>query len=340
MRRKARAQVSRASRFAAACLSLTLAAQYAVSSSAHVFDEVNASSNQTAARQKAESFDVPALLSEVALKEKAMTARRLEYTWTARLTDRELGRRGEVRKESSSVYEVYPVRGEFARKLLARDGVPVSRERADRELKKTAERLEKAAREDRKRAEAGQTPTPQPQTPAQLQNPAGLPSFGFSTGHRESNGFSSTEISLAVWRFFRYCEFGNARRETFDGREAIVLDFRPRADFRPADEIQRPYARLRGRVWIDAADRTVARLEAWADDAPTSPDMPEPSVVFEHARVAEGVWLERLVRIKTYGRKEIFNGIELDFTKEITDFKRFSSVAGDDRVDEPTEKPR
>jgi hypothetical protein len=278
--------------------------------------------------------DVRALLMEVALKEKGMLARRLEYTWTAKVTDRELGKRGEVRKESSSLYEVYPVRGEFARKLLERDGVPVSQERADKELKKAVERLEKAAREDQKRAEAKPTP---PKTPEQEQNPSGLPTFGFSTGHRESNGFTSTEISLAVWRFFRYCEFTNPRRETFNNRDAIALDFRPRADFRPADELQKPYARLRGRVWIDASDKAVVRLEAWPDDAQISSDglAREPSIVFAHARVADGVWLEQLVHIKTYGHKEIFNGIELDFTKVVADFKRFSSLAGDDTIDAP-----
>ncbi|HEV7889335.1 MAG TPA: hypothetical protein VGP08_01790 [Pyrinomonadaceae bacterium] len=312
----------------AACLLLALSAQ-----------TVRLASARAQWSAKAESLDVRALLMEVALKEKSMLARRLEYTWTAKVTDRELGKRGEVKKESSSLYEVYPVQGEFARKLLERDGVPVSRERADNELKKTAERLEKAAREEQKRAES--KPAPTPQTPEQSQNPSGFPSFGFTTGHRESNGFTSTEISLAVWRFFRYCEFSNPRRETFNSRESIVLDFRPRADFHPADELQRPYARLRGRLWIDSADKTIARLEAWPDDAPTSSDVlaPEPAVVFEHARVAEGLWLERLVRIKTYGRKQIFNGIELDFTKEVTDYKRFSSLAGDDRVDAPTEKP-
>src|SRR4051812_22933490 len=70
---------------------------------------------------RAEFVDVRALLMEVALKEKSMLARRLEYTWTAKVTDRELGKRGEVKKESSSLYEVYPVQGEFARKLLERD---------------------------------------------------------------------------------------------------------------------------------------------------------------------------------------------------------------------------
>jgi hypothetical protein len=330
MKRKTDARANIASRLAvAACLSLTPNTQAAVRFPAR------SSSSQDVARSRVESLDVRALLSEVALKEKSMLARRLEYTWTAKVTERELGERGEVRKETSSLYEVYPVRGEFARKLLERDGAPVSQERAEHELKKTAERLERAAREEQKRAE--QKPSPAPPSPEQEQNSSGLPAFGFSTGHRESNGFTSTEISLAVWRFFRYCEFTNPRREVFNNREAILLDFRPRADFCPADESQRPYARLRGRLWIDAADKSVARLEAWPDDAPASSDVltREPSIVFEHARVADGLWLERLVRIKTFGLKKIFNGIELDFTKEVTNFKRFSSLAGDDTIDAP-----
>ena len=292
-----------------------------------------------AARQTADSAEVAALILEVARNERAMLARRLEYTWTATVTDRELDKRGGVKKQSVSVYEVYPVRGEFARKLVSQDGVLVSRDRAEKELKKTAERLEKAAREEQKLAEAKPAPTP---SPAETQNPAGLPSFGFSTGHRHSGLGGSEEISMAVWRFFRYAEFTSPRRERVHGRETIVLDFKPRADFRPVNEIQKPYARLAGRLWIDAADKAVLRLEAWptdarpADSAPSAPA--EPSVVFEHERLPDGVWLERLVRIKTYGHTDIFNRIELDFTKEAADFKRFASAAGDDALDAPKKK--
>jgi hypothetical protein len=295
-----------------------------------------APSPAAAQTKAAEPSDVRALLLEVARNERALLARRLEYTWTALVIDRELGRRGEVTSESSSLYEVYPVRGEFARKLLERDGAPLPREQAERELKRAAERLEKAAREEQKRAESKQQPPPDAASDAQAQNPLGIPSFGFSTGHRESRGLGSTEISMSVWRFFRYCEFTRPRAVSLKGREAFALDFRPRADFRPADELQKPYARLRGRVWIDAADLTVARLEAWPDGARA--EAAEPAVVFEHERLGEGVWIERFVRIKTYGHREIFNGIELDFTKQVTNFKRFSSVAGDDKLDAPPDQ--
>ena len=290
-----------------------------------------------AAGQSAEGSEVASLLLEVARNERAMSGRRLEYTWTTKITERELDKGGGVKKQSVNVYEVYPVRGEFARKLVSRDGVPVSQERAEKELKQTAERLEKAAREEQKRAE-GKAPPPPPQpSPAELQNPNNIPSFGFSTGQRHGGGFSSHEIAFAVWRFFRYGEFANPRRENLRGRDCIVLDFRPRADFRPANEVQKPYARLAGRLWIDAADKAVARLEAWPQDSqsPSAAPPPAPFVVFEHERVAEGVWLERFVHISTYPDKDLFNGIGLDTAKEASDFQRFTAKSGDDKLDEP-----
>ncbi|HEX8500340.1 MAG TPA: hypothetical protein VF659_07095 [Pyrinomonadaceae bacterium] len=295
----------------------------------------NAQPRASGARgQTPEGGEVAALLLAVARKEKAMLAARLEYTWTVTITERELDRRGAVKKQTVEVAEVYPVRGQFARKLVSRDGVPVSEKQAREQLKKVAERLEKAAREEQQRAEAKAPPPPTPET----QNPTGMPGFGFSTGQRHGNGFGSSEISMAVSRFFRYAEFTAPRRERVRGRDAVVLDFRPRADFRPADEIQRPYAHLAGRLWIDDADKAVLRLEAWPTDAPGAAAPPEPSIVFEHERLPDGVWLERLVRIKTYGRKDIFNGIELDLTKEAADFKRFTAGAGDDRLDAPKKK--
>jgi hypothetical protein len=295
-------------------------------------------------QQPAGVQDIPALILEVARNERAMLQRRLEYTWTMKLTDRDVNKRGEVTKESVNVYEVYPVRGEFVRKLVSKDGVPLAPEQAEKEFKRAVEALEKAEREQQKR-EASATPSPTPSA-SDAQNPAGIPSFGFTSGFSHRSGFSSGEISLAVWRFFRYAEFQNPRRERLNQRDAIVLDFRPRADFRPANEVQKPYARLAGRVWIDAADKAVVRLEAWpispqtaASDAKTSSAQQEPAVVFEHTRVAERVWLESLVRIKTNASKDVFNGLELDYTKEARDFQRFSANTGDEKLDAPKEKP-
>lgn len=294
-----------------------------------------------AARQDASATDIPALIREVARSERAMQPRRLEYTWTTTVTERDVNDRGEVKGQTVEVFETYPVKGEFARKLVSKNGVPVSPERAESELKRAAETIQKADREAHKQGE-GKTPTAAsaaaPPDPSE-----DIPTFGFTSGHMRRSGFSSSRFYFAPWRFLRAAAFHSPRRETLRGRETIVLDFRPRADFRPADDLEKPYAKLAGRVWIDAADKALARLEAWPDPAQprkkegkvagASPD--SPAVVYEEARLPDGLWIQSLLHIRTARDKDFFNGMSLDVSKEASDFKRFDADSGDEKLDAP-----
>lgn len=292
--------------------------------------------------QKETEIDPAALIREVARNERAMQPRRLEYTWTTREVRRDVNERGEVKGENVEVFETYPIKGEFARKLVSKNGVAVSPERAERELKKAVEDIEKAERESQKKAQE-KAPTEAPSAP---QSQPDIPTFGFSSGYAHRSGFSSGEFTFAPWRFFRAAEFYAPRRERLNGRDTIVLDFRPRADFRPANDIQKPYAKLSGRVWIDAEDKALARLEAWPD--PSQPlkktasisaaSASNPSIVYEEARLPDGLWIQNLLRIRTAGHKEVFNGMNLDVSKEASDFKRFSAEA-EEKLNAPKEKP-
>jgi hypothetical protein len=278
----------------------------------------------------ADQLDIPALIRQVAANERAMLARRLEYTWTLTRTFREVNKRGEVTKEKVSVYEVYPVRGEFVNKLVSQDGVPISQAKADEELKKATAGLEKAEREQEKRAEA----RPAQSAPAAA-DPNVIPIFGFSYGYASRRGFSSSEFSFAPWRVFRAAEFYNPRREHLHERDVLVLDFRPRADFQPTDDLGKPYAHLVGRVWIDLADKALARLEA----SPAPPDGAQPTpganaaLVYEETRMPDGVWMASLMRLNTNVNKAVFNGVEVDSTAISTDFKRFDANANDAKID-------
>jgi hypothetical protein len=157
---------------------------------------------------------------------------------------------------------------------------------------------------------------------------------------------STGEFSFAPWRILRAGEFFTPRRESLGGREVIVMDFRPRADFVPANDLQKPYAKLGGRVWIDVGDRTLARLEAWprAPDAhgalqtatPARPN--EASIIYEETRLPGGMWLESLVQINTTANKAVFNGVEVNTVKEARDFKRFEANAGDAKVEQQKEQ--
>jgi hypothetical protein len=280
------------------------------------------------------AVDIPALLREVARSERAMTPRRLEYTWTMKVTNRDVNKRGEVTKEEVKVYESYPVRGELVTKLVSENGVAVSPEKADEQLKKAIANLEKAAREEEKRK------TNAPQTPPTPVDPNVIPTFGFQHRFGFRSGLSRGAYAFALWRFFRACEFYAPRRESVRGRDAIVLDFRPRADFQPTDDLQKPYTKLSGRVWIDLADKAVVRLEAWpatdvAGAANSSPP-PAPAIVYEETRLPEGIWMESLVRINTNINRPVFNGVDVDVTTEMSDFKRFQTNTNDAQVAPPT----
>ena len=280
------------------------------------------------------AVDIPALLREVARSERALTPRRFEYTWTMKVTNRDMNKRGEVTKEEVKIYESYPVKGELVTKLVSENGVAISPAKADEQLKKAIANLEKAAREEEKRRAAAPQATPAPV------DPNVIPTFGFQHRFGFRSGFSSGAYAFALWRFFRACEFYAPRRESVRERETIVLDFRPRADFQPTDDLQKPYAKLSGRVWIDLNDKAVMRLEAWpatdAVSAATATRPAAPAIVYEETRLPDGIWMESLVRINTNVNRPVFNGVDVDVTKEMSDFKRFQTNTNDAQVAPPT----
>lgn len=288
---------------------------------------------QTAGTNDVAALDIPALLREVARSERAMTPRRFEYTWTMKVTNREVNKRGEVTKEEVKVYEAYPVRGELVTKLVSENGVAIPPQKADEQLKKAVANLEKAAREDEQRRAAAP-----PQTPPAPADPNLIPSFGAQHRFGFRSGFSNGAFAFALWRFFRACEFYAPRHEQLRGRDTLVLDFRPRADFQPADDLQKPYAKLAGRVWLDLNDKAVARLMAWpaTQTAGTNATPPaDPAIVYEETRLPDGLWVESLVRINTNGNRPGFNGVDVDVTKEMSDFKRFQTTTDDAQVAAP-----
>jgi hypothetical protein len=278
--------------------------------------------------------DIPALIRAVAQSEHAMQPHRMEYTWTMKLTEREVNKRGEVTKETVNVFEVYPVKGEFVRKLISENGVPVSPAKADEQLKRAVAKLEKAEQADQKRADT--------KPPPPTSDPSAIPSFGFTSGFSFRENFSTGKFYFNPARILRAGEFSAPRREQFHGRDVIALDFRPRTDFVPTDELQKPYAKLAGRVWLDVADKTVARLEAWpvepltmAGIAPALARPVEPDIVYEETRLPDGMWLESLVRINTTQHKPVYNGVDVNVTKEMSDFKRFQTTTDDATVEAP-----
>ena len=284
------------------------------------------------------TLDLTALLRDLARNQDEVDTRLDDYTFTRKVTEREVSDRGEVKKEKVSVYEVYPVRGwGWVTKLVSEDGRPLAPERAAKEERRATEELEKAAREGpmrlRVREEKRQRERAKRAERRRREAGAGK---GAAAAEEEED-----DVDIAT--FLRVSELFSPRRENFRGRETIVFDFRPRAGFRPANRGESIASKLSGVVWVDPADRQVVRLEARLVEGfkiaggLMASVKPGSAFAFEQTRLADGVWLPRSSQINVSARVLLFAGLTLNQTEEYGDYKRFDARTDDGKINAPEE---
>lgn len=282
------------------------------------------------------SLDIAALLRDLARNQDDAEERINDYTFTQKVTEREVTDKGVVKKEKVSVYEVYPVAFYgWVQKLVSEDGSPLAPERAAKEEKRVAEELEKAEREapknkakfERRRAEQREKRKAQ----AEQARAAG----------KEAPDAEGDDDEVEISTFLRACELISPRRETFRGRESIVFDFRPRPGFRPSNRGESIVSKLSGIIWIDPAERQVIRLEARLVDSYKMGGGLFASIqsgsafTFEQTRLPEGIWLPRFSQFNISARVLLVAGVTVNQTREFSDYKRFSTKTGDDKLDTP-----
>jgi len=269
-----------------------------------------------------EALDVGKLLEEVARNQKEIDERVSDYAFTERRTEREINDKGEVKKEKISVCEIYPLQGGGAvYKLITENGAPISSERAAKQDKDIAEYVAKREREREKEA--------------QKKKEEAEKNKGRS-GKEKDDG---DDVSVAI--FLRACEFVSPRREHLREREAVVFDFRPKPGFRPKTTAEEIVAKLVGVVWLDPIDKTVIRLEAkLAQSYKMAGGLlisirPGSAFAFEQTRMADGVWLPRLVQVNFAAKIFLFKGIEANETREFSDYRRFDTEASGYKLGAP-----
>ncbi|HEX6730281.1 MAG TPA: hypothetical protein VF074_09735, partial [Pyrinomonadaceae bacterium] len=269
-----------------------------------------------------ETLDIVTLMIEVARNQDAVEKRVTEYAFRQKETDREINSKGQLKKETVKVYEVFPIANEEpVLKLVSENGIALTPERAAREEKRVQEALLRAEREKEK-AERD---------------------VARKKAEREAKGQASTtgNEDPGISQFLRACEFISPRREKFAGREAIVFDFRPRPNFRPLTRAESLIAKLVGVVWIDPVDKQVMRLEArLAEGFKIAGGLlvslrPGAAMVMEQTRMTEGVWLPRFAQFNLSVKILLFGGGDYNKTLEWSDYKHFSGDVKDYRLDSP-----
>lgn len=274
------------------------------------------------------SLDIPALLRDLAKNQDETDRRVNDYTFTQKITEREMDDKGRLKKEKVAVYEVYPMADYgWVRKLVAENGAPLSPEHAAKEQKRVVEELEKAEREAPKLKEKRER--------RRAERRAKQKARAEKAGEDEEEG----DVGIAT--FLRTSELVSPRRERYRDRDVVVFDFRPRPGFKPADRSESIVSKLSGVIWVDPAERQVMRLEGRLVDSfkmgggLLASVKPGSAFVFEQTRLEDGVWLPRFSQVNVSARVMLFAGLSINETHEFSDYKRFSTKTGDDKLDSP-----
>ena len=266
-----------------------------------------------------ESLDVAQLIREVARNQDELEYRVAEYAFKQTETDREINGKGELKKETIKVYEVFPLPNrEPVQKLISENGLPLSADRAAKEDRRVQEEFLKAEREKEKDEKKVQ------QRRAEREK-------------KRKEDKEGTEISP----FLRACEFVSPRRELLNGRQTIVFDFRPRPGFRPQSREENLISKLIGVMWIDPVDKQVMRMEArLAEGFKMAGGLlvslkPGAALVVEQTRMVQGVWLPKFAQINLSVKVLLFGGGDWNKTIEWSDYKHFSGDVKDYKLDTP-----
>lgn len=173
---------------------------------------------------------IPELLKAVEQHEKRDESLLLQYTYHVHHVMEEFDGDESVKKTTVTDSESLPVGGVRIQRVVARDGKPLSPDEAKKEDKRVDEAIAKAqkdkAKRDAKVAEGKDDP-----------------------------------VIISASRILELGTFSNERRVMLNGRPTIVLNYVGNHDVKSKNKAEDIVKNLVGTVWLDEADRVIARSE-------------------------------------------------------------------------------
>jgi hypothetical protein len=265
--------------------------------------------------------DIPTLLKDLQANEDRVETLLDSYSFTQKVTKRELGKDGNLRETESETTQLSFYKGSRIERVIEKNGRPLSandQEKADRDAAKQVEEIEKKiAKEDARKVK---------------QNVNGTPSD-------ENRRISIAEV-------LRASKLLNPRRERFRGRDCVVFDFEPNPafDMKNAKSMLKFFGKTAGVMWIDEKDKQVARLEAVLFEnynvggGVLAKLKKGATFMLEKERVGDEIWLPSQTDINLSVRVLLVKGIDVNQVIKSYDYRKFETEVKDATVD-GTKKP-
>jgi len=285
--------------------------------------------------------DIPALLKEVGKNEDEIDRLLEKYTYTQTVTERELDQKGQMKIKGSETFELTFHKGARIRRLVAKNGKPLSpKEEADaqKDVEKRIREIEKKeAEKERKEREAAQKAPKNSEA-----NTDGDPDGDQPNGAQEDERKDRPSIADVL----RASKLLNPRRERFRTRDVIVFDFEPLPGYKPQKNYEKLFGKMAGALWIDPIDKQVARVEArlvesYKIGGGVLASLKEgANFTIEQERVNQEIWLPTRAEINLGVRVLLLKGININHTITYGDYKRFNVEAEKEKLKDPSQSDK
>ena len=246
--------------------------------------------------------EIQPLIRAVAEKDIANDLRQRDYTYLQHEEERKLDGQGNQKSAETRDFEIMMLYGQQVRRLVARNGKPLSREQADKE----ENRIQKVMREREQ------------ETPAEREK-----RLQKEAHDREQERAFVREVADAY-------TFRLVRTEALDGRETYVIDADPKPGFQPHVKDAKYLPKFRGRIWIDSAETEWVKADIEAIDTVSwglflARFYKGSRIDIELTRVNDEVWLPKSVSLKISARLALLKNLNVVEDVSYRDYKKFRS---------------
>jgi hypothetical protein len=246
------------------------------------------------------SDQIKQLIQKVAEKDIENNKKLHDYTYSERQEQHKLDGKGSISSTETKDFDVLQIYGESVYRLVAKNEKPLSEKEAAKEDAKIQKIIDKrrnesdSEREKRLKKEEKE--------------------------HEEGREFVK-EIADAY-------NFTHVATEQLEGRDTYVIAAEPRPGFEPHRKEAKILSKIRGRIWIDAAESQWVKLDAEVIDTISfglflARLHKGTHIMTEQTRVNDEVWLPRHTAVHVDVRLALLKNFNVNVDVTDKDYKKF-----------------
>lgn len=148
-----------------------------------------------------------------------------------------------------------------------------------------------------------------------------------ATTNSHGAAFQVNSVYLEPNLYLKLCEINFLENTTIDKRSLIKLKFNNcKIENEPSvykKQIEH-MPKTKGFIWIDAEDKAIVKIEAYAlKDLTEASNQEEPVILIEHVRVPEGYWFWKRIRLESINNKTIFPELKGNWQIDFFDYLHY-----------------